>query len=64
MVGLGATALQWVFVLSMALVLGSEAPLSAPVCSSCAVALLLPLAPVRTFAFSLDRLFATASEKR
>ncbi|MEV0066240.1 MULTISPECIES: hypothetical protein [unclassified Amycolatopsis] len=59
-----ATALQLVFALSMMVFLGWEAPLSASVFSACAAALLLALAPVRTFAFSLDRLFATTSEKR
>ncbi|MFI5614179.1 hypothetical protein [Amycolatopsis sp. NPDC051903] len=51
-----AAALLLVFALSMALFLSWEAPLSASVFAAAAAALLLGLSPVRTFAFSFDRL--------
>ncbi|MFI5614408.1 hypothetical protein [Amycolatopsis sp. NPDC051903] len=53
-----AAALLLVFALSMAMFLSWEAPLSASVFAAAAAALLLALSPVRTFAFSIDRLFA------
>ncbi|MEU8632608.1 DoxX family protein [Amycolatopsis sp. NPDC048633] len=51
-----ATGLLLVFALSMGIFVDWEAPLSASVFPACAAAALLALAPVRTFALSLDRL--------
>jgi uncharacterized membrane protein YphA (DoxX/SURF4 family) len=52
-----ATALLVGFALSMGLFLGWEAPLSNSVFAAAAAALLLALAPVDTFALSVDRIF-------
>ncbi|MGP4017537.1 MauE/DoxX family redox-associated membrane protein [Saccharopolyspora sp. 5N708] len=51
-----ATGLLLVFALSMGVFVSWEAPLNASVFAACAAAALLGLSPVRTFAFSLDRL--------
>ncbi|MFC0541651.1 cupin domain-containing protein [Kutzneria chonburiensis] len=55
---LAATALLLGFALSMGLFLGWEAPLSNSVPAAAAAALLLALAPVDRFAFSVDGMFA------
>jgi len=57
-----ATGLLLVFAMSMGIFVNWEAPLSASVFPACAAAALLALAPVRTFALSLDRL-RTAKRK-
>jgi len=54
---LAATALLLGFGLSMGLFLGPEAPLSYSVFGAASAALLLVLAPVDTFALSIDRIF-------
>jgi uncharacterized membrane protein YphA (DoxX/SURF4 family) len=56
-----ATALLLGFALSMGLFLGWEAPLSNSVFAAAAAALLLALAPVDTFALSIDRIRAISS---
>jgi uncharacterized membrane protein YphA (DoxX/SURF4 family) len=61
---LAAMALLLGFGLSMALFLGLEAPLSYSVFGAAAAALLLALAPVDSFALSVDRLFGRTFTNR
>jgi uncharacterized membrane protein YphA (DoxX/SURF4 family) len=61
---LAATALLLGFGMSMALFLGWEAPLSYSVFAAAAAALMLAIAPVDTFALSVDRLVGRTSTTR